>query len=173
MDEAASSERMVIVGRVLAPRGIHGEVRVEVLSDSPSRFSAGGMLYLEESPIEIRRASIPRQGVVVLKLDGVSSQREAENLRGHFLTVPREDIPELPQGTYYHFQIIDLRVNTAEGEYLGVVSGILPTGSNDVYIVVNEGQELLVPALDEVIVRVDVESGTMTVKLPDGLRNTS
>ena len=162
---------MVIVGKVLAPRGTKGELRIGVLSDSPDRFSSGRILYLGDRPFEIRSSSVLRKGVVVLKLGGINSPKEVETLRGHFLTVPWEDVPPLPQDTYYHFQIIDMLVYTKESEYLGKVSAIISTGNNDVYVVSDkENRDLLVPAIDEVIVQVDVEKGTMTVDLPDGLR---
>ena len=106
----------------------------------------------------------------MLKLEGINSRSEAESLRDSFLMVPEDMVPPLPEGEYYHFQIIDMQVYTQEREYLGQITQILSTGSNDVYVVSHDGQELLIPALDEVIKEVDVERGMMTVELPEGLR---
>ena len=170
MDKDIASRRLVIVGRVLAARGLRGEVRVEVITDSPSRFSTGGILYLKGRPQRIQRSSSLPKGTVVLKLEGINSRSEAESLRDSFLMVPEDMVPPLPEGEYYHFQIIDMQVYTQEREYLGQITQILSTGSNDVYVVSHDGQELLIPALDEVIKEVDVERGMMTVELPEGLR---
>ena len=170
MDEETGSSSHVIVGTVLGAQGVTGEVHVEVTSDSPGRFSTGGVLYLKGKPHTIQRSYALSRGRVGLKLEGIDSRSEAQTLRGSHLTVPEAMVPPLPQGKYYHFQIIAMRVYTGEGEYLGQVAEILSTGSNDVYIVSNEGKDLLIPALEEVIVEVDVEKGMMTVDLPQGLR---
>ena len=112
MYEDAASTGPVIVGRVLAPRGPAGEVKVEVASDSPTRFSKGSVLYLKGQAHRIQRSySLPR-GTVALKLEGINSRNEAESLRDCFLTVSEDMAPPLPEGEYYHFQIIDMRVYT-------------------------------------------------------------
>ncbi len=173
MYEDAASTGPVIVGRVLAPRGPAGEVKVEVISDSPARFSKGSVLYLKGQTHRIQRSYRLPRGTMALKLEGINSRNEAEGLRDCFLTVSEDMTPPLPEGEYYHFQIIDMSVYTRKLEYLGQITQILPTGSNDVYVVSvasDEDEELLIPAVDEVIVEVDVAQGTMTVDLPDGLR---
>jgi len=76
----------------------------------------------------------------------------------------------LPEGEYFHFQLLGIKVLTEEGEELGRISDILETGSNDVYVVTGPTGEVLVPALADVIVKVDLDQGIMEVSLPDGLR---
>ncbi|HAI08473.1 MAG TPA: 16S rRNA processing protein RimM, partial [Dehalococcoidia bacterium] len=87
-----------------------------------------------------------------------------------WITVPASEVPELPPGEFYHFQLLDLRVLTEEGEELGTVSDILETGSNDVYVVTGGSGEILIPALADVVKDIDLEKGVMLVSLPDGLR---
>jgi 16S rRNA processing protein RimM len=169
MDKDVVPKGLVVVGRVRAPQGLKGEIRVEVMSDSPGRFSAGGILYLMGEPYRIEGSSMLPRGDVVLKLEGIEDRAGAERFRGAVLTVPEDMVPPLPEGTYYHFQIIDMRVYTQEDEYLGMVTEILPTGTNDVYVVSGNGREILIPALDHVIKGMDVEGGRMTVELPQGL----
>ena len=172
MGKETASSRLVVVGRVLAPRGLQGEVQVEAISDAPGRFSSGGILYLNTHPHKIQWSSSLLSGRVVLKLEDINTRTDAESMRGHLLMVPEDMVPSLADGDYYHYQIIDLRVYSQQSEYLGQITQILSTGSNDVYVVSLDGRELLIPALYEVIKEVDVEMGTMTVDLPEGLKQT-
>ncbi len=170
MDHSAAPGKPVIVGRVVNPRGMNGEVQIEVISDSPGRFSPGGILFLEGKPRTIRRSSPSANGRLYLKLEGIDSRTEAEGLRHMLLTVSEDMVRPLPDGEYYHFQIIDTEVFTREEEYLGRVTEIISTGSNDVYVVSHDGAELLIPALEDVILEVDLQKGTMIVELLPGLR---
>lgn len=94
----------------------------------------------------------------------------ARALVGHWLTAPPETSPDLPQGEYFHFQLIGLKAMTEEGEELGEVTEILATGSNDVYVVAGGQGEVLLPAISEVIREVDLDHGVMVVRLLEGLR---
>lgn len=160
------------MGRVLAPHGLKGEVRIEVITDSPDRFSSGGIVYVTGEPHRIERSFRLPKGTLALKLEGIDNRGQAAALRESLLTVPEDMVPPPPEGQYYHFQIIDMRVHTREREYLGQVTQIISTGSNDVYVVSFEGKEILIPALDDVIKEMDVERGVMTVDLPEGLRSS-
>ena len=92
-------------------------------------------------------------------------------MRGSLLTVQEDEIPALPEGTFYHFQLIDMQVLSDEGESLGTIVEILDTSANDVYVVRgDEGPDLLIPAIRETVLLVDVEAGRMTVHLAPGLR---
>ena len=110
------------------------------------------------------------QGFALVKLDGVQTREEAAGLKGAMLEVPLEEAPALTADTYYHFQILDMEVWTAQGEYMGSIQDILTTGSNDVYVARDGDREVLIPALGDVVVDVDTENGRMTVDLPEGLR---
>ena len=110
------------------------------------------------------------RGMALVKFRGVDTREDGESLAGVELEVPIEDVPPLPDGSYYHFQILDMEVWTASGELLGTVEDILNTGSNDVYVVRRCAEEVLVPAIESVVLRVDVDGGRITVDLPDGLR---
>ena len=169
MDEGQNSTGFVVVGRVLAPWGVHGELRVEVHSDAPGRFDAGGVLFVQGQPFTIGRAFSHKRSSLVLRLDGIETGEQAEALRGKWLEVPQEQVPPLPRGRYYHFQLMGMRVYTVQDQYLGVIDEILATGANDVYLVREGGKEVLIPALEEVIKEVDVENGIMRVELMEGL----
>ena len=145
-------------------------MKVTSLSDFPSRFCPGTVLYVESKALRILRSFKSGSHFLVLKLQGIDSRQEAEGLRGKLLTVPQKEVPPLPEGSYYHYQLLGLQVHTKEGEYLGRITEILPTGSNDVYVVSHNGSEVLIPALDPVITEVNLEKGIVTVDLPEGLR---
>ena len=158
----------VLVGRILAPVGVQGEVRVELFSDVPQRFAPGAVLSIEGTPSHVQLSRHMTRGLVV-KFQGVDSRKAAEALRGKELYVPEGDVPPPPEDTYYYFQVLGMRVVTVQGEEVGVVTDILTTGANDVYVVRREDKETLVPALADVVVEVDVEDRRITVSLPDGL----
>jgi len=117
----------------------------------------------------VERARLVR-GAVVLKLSDVASRDEADRLRGQTLYVPDSEAVPLDEGSYFWYQIIGLRVLTTDGEELGRIDEIIATGSNDVYVVRSGKQELLVPAIRDVVQRVDLERGIVTVELMEGLR---
>ena len=160
----------VVVGKVLAARGLAGQLKIEPLSDFPERFAPGGYLFLEGTPHLLQRSAKLPDGSLAIKLEGIDSREDAQKLLGLELTVPRDMVPPPPDGSYYHFQLIDMEVYTVSGESLGALTEILDAGPNDVYVVTKDGREVLVPALEGVVLDVDVESARMTVDLPEGLR---
>ena len=103
-------------------------------------------------------------------VEGVSDRTAAEKLRGSYLKIPPEKLTPLPEGRYYHFQLMGLKVLTEEGEVLGRVEEVLDTGSNLVLTVGRGRDELLLPFIDDVILDVDLEAGAVTVRLMEGLR---
>ena len=166
---STASRTSVIVGRIRSAWGLRGDVGVEVLSDAPKRFAPGSVLQLKGKATRVERSRPGKRGLLV-KLDVANDRTQAEALRGEELTVLPDQVEPLPDGVYYHFQILDMRVLTEDGENLGIVSEIIVTGSNDVYVVHEDGRrDILIPAIPEVVLDVDVEAGTMLVSLPDGL----
>ena len=159
----------VVVGRVVGARGLRGELRVEVLSDSPTRFTPGRRLYLDGVPVRIEKAQPSRAGVL-LKLTSIDDRASAQRARGGLLTVPSLDVDPLPEGSYYHFQIIDSEVWAEDGERLGRVKEILTAPGNDVYVVRRAGRrDLLLPVLSDVVLDVDVDERRIRVRVPEGL----
>ena len=141
-----------------------------VLSDVPHRFSGGQVLYIRGHPYTISSSIQTSSRQVILKFHGVDSPGVAQGLVGEPVTVPETSVPTLPEGEYFHFQLLGLRVLTEKGEDLGRVREILETGSNDVYVVSADSGELLIPALVDVIRNVRLDQGVMVVRLPEGLR---
>jgi 16S rRNA processing protein RimM len=160
----------LIIGQVIAPRGVRGELRVEIKTDDPARFMGLSEVYLGDSLTHfvVERARL-HQGHALLELQGLQDRNTAEQWRGALVRVEIQDALPLEKDEYYYHQIVGLTVSTVEGQTLGRVTEILPTGANDVYVVHGAQGEILLPAIKEVIVRVDLAAGSLVVRLPDGL----
>jgi len=168
MGEEPALPESLIVGRILAPWGIRGEVKVEVLTDFPERFAPGKAVYLNTSPLEIERCRSHKQHMVV-KLVTIDSVEAAEKLRGQDLTIPSSELHPLPEGQYYTFQLIGLKVVTTEGQTLGRVTDIMTTPSNDIYIVEGKQGEILIPAIEDVVKSIELKKGRMVIEAIEGL----
>ena len=171
----APEPRFLAIGQVQGAHGILGELKVEILTEDPTRFGRLKRVYLGregEEPLPRRLEAFRLHlGRALLKIEGCDDRTTAEALRGTLVQVPFEEALPLKEGEYYEHQIVGLPVWTTAGEHLGEVIEILYTGANDVYLVRAAGsQEILIPAIAGVIVEVDLEAGRMVVELPEGLR---
>jgi 16S rRNA processing protein RimM len=145
---------------------------VAVLTEFPERFETTEWVYLgnEFEAIPYRLESYRwHKDNVLLTLAGVADRTQAEALRGQLVQVPLNEAVALPEGSYYLYQLIGLQVKTVEGEFLGTITSVMETGANDVYVVQNEGRELLLPAIPDVIKTIDLPNGLMVVQVMEGL----
>jgi len=153
--------------------GLEGEVVVEPWSDAPGRFAQGSALTAvlpSGSSAQLVVGSMrPFQKRLLVRFEGIATRTEAETLRGADLTVARSDVQPAPEGRRYRFELIGLTARTPAGEILGTIADVFATGSNDVYVIQGPRGELLLPALADVILEVDVPAGTITVAPPAGL----
>lgn len=163
--------RYLAIGRIVAPRGLRGELKVRPETDDPSRFEALRVVYLgdDRAPFAVRGVRFFKEQVL-LQLEGIDSPEQAEAWRDAYIWIPEEEALPLEAGQYYCYQIEGLTVMTVEGEALGRVAEVLSTGANDVYVIRNDREEILLPAIRDVIVKVDLANAQLIVKLLDGLR---
>jgi len=161
----------LVVGRVLRPHGVRGELLLEALTDSPGPLNGVDTVYLGDAaaPYPLAGAHLHR-GRLLIRLQDCADRDAAEAFRGQLVQIRIGDAAPPPPGSYYYHQIVGLAVVTEEGEALGEVTEILETGSNDVYVVSGPSGEILLPALTSVILKVDLEAKRMTVHLLEGLR---
>jgi 16S rRNA processing protein RimM len=164
--------RYITIGRVAGLHGIKGNLRIHYYNETRSDFLSYRKVYLEDraghvKPYEIEAAKIQNK-FISARLKGCEGAADAEKLVGASVLVKREDLPPLEEGEYYWFEIIGMDVLTDEGRVLGRVKAILPTRSNDVYLVQGK-REWLIPSTEEVIVRVDREKGHMVIHPIEGL----
>lgn len=165
---ASMTENLILIGKIVAPHGVRGDVRVVPLTDFPERFRKTKRVFCEDASVLYIESVKYNKQFVLLKFRDVDSMDAAEKLRNKHISLPKEELVKLPQDHYYQFEIIGLDVYSSEDEYLGKVSEILQTGSNDVYVVRQEGhKELLIPALKAVVLSIDIPAGKMTVRLQE------
>lgn len=159
----------VVVGVVVGAHGTDGQVRVHPDSDNPQRFGPGARLIVGDRELAVERARRTPDGQIVLELDGVRTREDALVLRNETVYVPASDVPRLPPDTYYHYQLLDMTVVDEAGRELGTLTEIVSTGANDVYVVTSGAAELLLPAVDGVVLSVDLPKRRMTAAVPAGL----
>lgn len=171
-DISASEPRFLAIGQITKPHGVHGEVSVAILTDFPERFATletvlvGDENDVVEYGIKSVRSHTER---ILIRFTEISDRTAAEALRGLYLQIPIEAAMPLPTGSYYDHQLIGLSVITDEGQSLGTLTEILETGIHDVYVITGNAGETLLPATDEVIMSIDLETQQMTVHLIPGL----
>lgn len=156
----------VRVGFVRRAVGLAGDVEVEQLGGNPERFAPGSNLRVGSRQLEVARAQDAGGMLLRVKLVGVDDRDAADKLRGRYLEVDAGDLPDLPEGAFYEWQLIGLQVYDATGRKLGRLEEVLEYPANDVYVVVSEGRETMVPAIRDVVRKVDIAGGRMDVDLP-------
>jgi 16S rRNA processing protein RimM len=173
--EPLEQPEFLLLGEILRPHGIRGELRMRVLTDYPERIAKLGQVHLGRSArgtatiYTVEHLRMHKQ-YGLLKLTGFDDRDEADKLRGLYVMVRVEDAVPLDEGEYYLYQLIGLAVSTTDGQDLGTIKDVLETGANDVYILDSPTYgEVLIPATEETIIEMNIDAGTMTVKLPDGL----
>ena len=154
-------ERLVI-GEVLKPQGIRGEIKVKTFTDSPEDVKKFGSVYIDGTAYKILSFRVDGNGAAYLGLRGVPDRNAAELLRGKKIEGDRNDAPELEEGQYYIVDIIGLDCESEDGEFLGTVKEIA-TLSTDVYTIEKDGKKILFPVVNGVIVDVDLQNGKVII----------
>ena len=165
-------ESLLEVGQIVNTYGIKGFVKVNPLVDNNNQFKSFKTLYIQEKK-NIKELKVEEvkfsKNLILLKFKGIETIEQAEELRNIYIQAKRSDI-KLEKGAHFIVDLIGLEVYTEEGEFLGILKEVLQPGANDVYIVENqEKKEILLPAIPDVIKKIDIEGKKMIVKLLDGL----
>jgi 16S rRNA processing protein RimM len=147
------------VGKVRRPHGVAGDVLVEVFTDFPERLQTKAVFYAGETHIPL-----------IIRRHGYITPEQVGRFRNQILYIVLADAVELPEGEFYYHELLGLSVLNETGESLGKVTEIMQTGANDVYVVTNDaGNEILLPAIAEVILDVNLDSKIIKVHLLPGL----
>lgn len=161
------------VGVISSTHGIAGEVKVFPTTDDMNRFKKLKEVILdtgkETQLLHIQQVRFFKN-MVIVKFKEFRSINDVERLRGKSLYVTRENAVKLQKDEYFIADMIGIQVVSDEGEDLGILQDVMQTGANDVYVVEKDGEELLIPAIKDCILSVNVEEGKMEVHLLPGLR---
>ena len=164
-----NSDELITIGRIVAPHGVRGDLRILPDTDRPSIYKKLKSIRLGGRTYGLLSAR-PHKNVYIVHLEGVDDRNTAETLVNQIVQVPLSALPERPEGSIYYFELVGMTVVTEEGDNVGTIKEVLKTGANDVYVVENgEGEEILLPAIRECILDVDVEKNVMTIHLMKGL----
>ncbi|MEW6046974.1 MAG: ribosome maturation factor RimM [Bacillota bacterium] len=173
---AADAPERVAVAKILAPHGIRGEVRAEVLSDDPARLASVGACFLRLSgggaiQVEVVRARPGPRGSVIVAFSGIEDRDAAEKLRGALVEIPRDAVRPLPEGHIYLFELLGMEVVTEGGERVGRVTGVLRSPAHDIWEISRPegGPPVLLPAVRVFVGAVDPAARRVVVRLPEGL----
>mgnify|MGYP000756895286 FL=1 len=166
-------EELLQVGVITSTHGVRGEVKVFPTTDDPERFKTLKHVLLdtgrEKKPLEIQGVKFFKQ-FVILKFKGIDNINDIEMYKGRDLWVPREEAQELDEDEYYIGDLIGMEVVLEDNTHFGTLKDVMETGANDVYVVeLPDHQEVLLPAIKECILDVDLEENVMTVHLMKGL----
>jgi len=164
---------LIHTGKIVKSIGLKGRVKVHSYMESPQRLESLDEVFIGPAkkgalPFRVNRVGHTR-GAISLDLEGVSDAASSKALVGFNLYIPAGSLDELESDEYYWRDILGLDVLTEEGRILGQIEDIIPTGSNDVYVCRGGEREILLPAIEEVIRRVDIERGVLVVRLLEGL----
>jgi 16S rRNA processing protein RimM len=161
------------IGKIVAPFGIRGEVKVRSFSDVPGRFGTLKDVYLGPQHMRytvMAARSAAQHAVYVLKLSGIDDIDAAETLRNHDLSIPLNQLAELPPNSYYQHDILGLHVSTLSGREVGEIVDIIATGSNDVYVIdAPSGKQFLIPAIKQIVKQVDLARKVMYIDPISGM----
>ena len=152
----------LVIGEVLKPQGIRGELKVKAFTDSPADIKEFKTVYMDGEPYKILSFRVDGNGAVYLGLRGIPDRNAAELYRGTKIEGERDDAPALEEGQYYILDILGLSCVTQDGDVLGTVKNIVNL-SSDVYTIEKNGKEILFPAVNGVIVQVDIAGGKIVV----------
>lgn len=161
-----------LLGYVIKPHGLKGEVSVFLDTDSPDSYDEMESVLLEINqrliPFFISELSL-RGDRAILRLEGVDTFEQAEELRGAPMYLPEDLLPELESGQFYFHEVIGFEVSDKEAGDIGQITRVYASGKQDLLAVDHHGTEVLIPVIDEIILRVDREDRKIHVVLPEGL----
>lgn len=168
----STEPEFLLVGRIARPHGVRGEVGMKLMTQHPEHLMTLKTLFVgsDHEPYQVARMRRHHDGMIIHFAE-ITDRDQAEALRGLMVYISIKDAVPLEDGEYYLYQIEKMRVVSDEDEELGRITGLIETGANDVYVITTpDGKELLLPAIPDVIKKVDVDNGIMTVHLLEGLR---
>ena len=166
-------ETLVWIGRVMNTHGRRGQVAIDSREGGKTAFAKGKRIYGRDARGEERGFTVHsvryHKEKTILEFCEVQDIHEAARLIGHSLYIDQKDLEALPPDEFYWHQLHGLRVETEKGTALGTLEGVFSTGSNDVFVVRKEGEEFFIPAIEEIVRKVDLQEKVMIIRPMEGL----
>ena len=164
---------MLEVGKIVNTHGLRGEVKIVPWTDTPDVFEDLENVFVRtkqgEEPLTIKGVKYQKNNIIV-RFAEIKDIDQAQNYKNLVVFAKRENLGELPEGVYYIADLLGLTVVEEDGRVLGTISDVFNTGSNDIYAVKREGKkDLLIPVIDDVVLKVDMENKQVIVRLMEGL----
>lgn len=161
-------DKEIVIGKIVAPHGVRGDIRIMPLTDRPEQFLNLSYLLLEDGRQLTVKAARFHKRMVLVSTKEITTMNDAELLRDKKILIRAEDLPPLEEGRFYVADLIGLPVFDEEGKQLGTFKDSITTGSNDVYIVaIPGGKDLLIPALKIYVREINLQEKRIVVKLPE------
>lgn len=159
------------IGFLRRPHGVQGEIIMDLHTDFPERIRPGRKVYIGEGYESATLGSVRVHGNgMLVKIRGYETPEAAGRFRNQWVYVKSAEVPPLPDGQHYKYELIGLNVSDENGTVLGTITEIIETGANDVYVVKSEsGREVLLPGIPDVVLEIDMDAHSMKVHLLDGL----
>jgi 16S rRNA processing protein RimM len=170
--DSPAETNWVLVGEIVGTFGIRGQVKVLPLTDFPERFQRTKTVYVgdEHTPMTVSGAQ-QHKNVIVLSLDAIDTADAAEKLRGKAVSVPESELTPLPPDQFYLHDVVGLRVEHVNGQPLGVITDVITSGGNDIFVVRDQvtGRETLLPVVKAFVKEIDIPRGLVRVEPIPGL----
>ena len=162
-----NTDNLILIGKLSKLHGIKGMLKLASFAESIDTFYDLDWIYLKKSDGSFIKEHIetisPHKTGALVSFTSVKDVEDAQKMVGHELYIEKEYLEELPDGEYYRHELLGLEVITDQGVHIGKVEDLLPTGSNDVFVVRKDGKENLIPATGEVIRDIDIAKGEMII----------
>ena len=162
-------QRPIAVGKVTRAHGVRGEVSVLVLSEVSDRFSPGAGVRVEQGDELVVERSRPHGARLLVKFRGIDDRGRAEGLAGRYLLVSASEVPDAPEGSFWPHELEGCEVVTERGRRLGRIKEVMPAPGADLWSAVDDDREWLIPALRDVVERVDLAARRVVVREVPGL----
>ncbi|HCX62510.1 ribosome maturation factor RimM [Sedimentibacter sp.] len=158
------------VGKIVNTHGVKGYLKCLPLTDDMERFEELKYVYTEKDNTKRKLKDVwYRNNMVYILLENINDMSTAETFRDSYISILEDQLRELPEDSYYLFDLVEMEVYSDDGEYLGKIKEIYQTGANDVYEITNKNKSFLIPAVKEVVKKVDVENKKMVINVIEGL----
>ena len=164
-----SGPEFICIGKIHRAHGIKGDVILDPMTDFPERIRRGRIVYVGDAHMALTVSRVrPKPPYLLVGFNEIEDETAASEFRNQYLYVRTADLPPLPEGEFYFHELIGLDAVNPDGQRVGVLSEILETGANDVYVITKpDGTEELVPDIPQFILKIDISAHTITINFPE------